>query len=102
MLIQGTNAPITIEFDDDTSNILDISVALVKDEKILAHWSKEEITLDGVFANCPLTQEKTMDLPTGNVSLEVKWTDTDGEVNFAQLVTLKVVKRVDQTILVEV
>lgn len=102
MLIQGTNAPITIEFDDDTSNILDMSVALVKDDKTLTHWSKEEINLEGVFAYCPLTQDKTMVLPTGYVTLEVKWTNKDGEVNFADLVTLKVEKRVDSTILLEV
>lgn len=102
MLIQGTNAPLTIEFDDSTSQILDISVAIVKDNKVLIGWTKEDITLDGVFAYCPLTQVGTMDLPTGLANLEVKWTNQDGEVHFAELVVVRIEKRVDQTILVEV
>lgn len=102
MLIQGTNAPIVIEFDDDTSSILDISVALVKDNEILIKWEKTNITLDGVFAYCPLSQEDTMKLTPNFAVLEVKWTNADGEVHFAEPTLVEIVKRVDSTILVEV
>lgn len=102
MLIQGTNAPITIEFDDDTSGILDISVALTKECKVLLDWKKDDVTFDGKFVYCPLEQEKTIHLPTGLACLEIKWTNSDGEVHFAELNMVRIEKRLDQTILMEV
>lgn len=34
MLIQGTNTPVVIEFDEDTADMKDISVALVCNDEI--------------------------------------------------------------------
>lgn len=102
MLIQGTNAPITIEFDDDTSSILDISVALAKENRILIKWGKSDVVFDGKFVYCPLEQAQTVNLPTGLACLEIKWTNPDGEVHFSELNVVRIEKRLDGTILVEV
>lgn len=101
MLIQGTNTPVVIEFDEDTADMIDISVALVCDSVVKKRWAKDEITLEGKFAYCPLEQEGTMDLPVGFANLEVKWTNREGEVNFSDVVVVKIEKRADHTILLE-
>lgn len=42
-----------------------------------------------------------MNLPIGFATLEVKWTNAEGEVNFSDVVMVKIEKRADHTILVE-
>lgn len=101
MLIQGTNAPIIIEFDDVITDIIDISVILAKDNKVLKKWGKADVRLEGTNCYCPLEQEDTINLPVGSATLEVKWTNDKGEVNFAETALVKIEKRVDSTILVE-
>lgn len=102
MLIQGSNAPIIIEFDEDTKNIIDLSVVLIKEENELKKWGKADVTLEGTNCYCPLSQADTINFTTGYGVLEVKWTNKKGEVNFAEIVNIKIEKRHDKTILLEV
>ena len=100
MLIQGTNAPLIIEFDSNV-DVIDMSIALIMGDKAIKRWGKSDVTIEGVFVYCSLTQQETIEMPTGTAVLEIKWTNRDGEVQFADRASVRIVKRIDNTILVE-
>lgn len=110
MIIQGSNAPIVLVFTEETFDIKDISVALVKDNKVIAKpdevlkvWSKDDIILDEEEFKvlCPFTQEETLNLPKGSAFIEVKWLTSTGEVWCSNITRTSVEKRYDSTILTE-
>lgn len=110
MIIQGSNAPIILCFEEEFERVSDISVALIKDNRlngrpnIVVHrWGLEDIELheDERTAICPLTQEETLSFPEGKALLEVKWLDSDGDVWMGCTVKTEIGKRFDKTILEE-
>lgn len=101
MLIQGTNAPIIIEFEESVEDIVDVSIALIKDDAVLKRWGKSDVRIEGTNIYCPMEQAETMDLPSGSATLEIKYTDANGEVNFIEKTSVRIEKRIDNTILVE-
>lgn len=98
MIIQGTNEPIIIQFDGDTSAITDISIALYHRDNLLKKWTMSNLTIDGDVVIAPMTQEESMGFIPGDAHLEVKWIE-DGVTQFAEISDAFVEQRCDNTIL---
>lgn len=101
MIIQGSNAPILLTFESSMDSITDFSAALVSRKlvdktSILKHWEKADIEVNETAVALPLTQEETMEFPSGVCSLEIKWVDEDN-VHFADVVNINVEHRADKT-----
>ena len=96
-LIQGTNKPITLTFSEEV-DFSDMSVELVNFLGIIKEWKKDELIINGPVVICPLAQEETINFPEGGANLEIKWID-DGVTEFADLVEIDIVPRMNQTIL---
>lgn len=99
MIIQGTNAPIVIEFDQaiDQMSELVISVWAVGGA-LVKMWEKDEIGIEGAIATCPLTEEETKAFPNTVVTIEAKGIDESGEMVFWDQMDVKVLKRRDKVI----
>lgn len=99
MIIQGSNSPIMLEFENDKSEITDFSAALFRGQSggELKQWQMDDIEISGNLIFLPLTQEETMGLPAGQLILEIKWVD-EKNVCFAKLVLMAVQKRNDKTV----
>ena len=103
MIIQGANEPVIIKFDSDIDipSFKDIHVSLVNkhSKKIMKHWSKSDITIDGCFCICPLSQQDTIQFIIGECYIEVKWLDHTGYVCFAKPINDEVIYRGDRDIM---
>lgn len=99
MIIQGTNAPIIFTFSDPMDEILDIEISLYNDRVEMKHWSINDVTIEGPTITAPLTQEESIKFPAGKCSLEIKWMDAEGRVNFANNISNTIVSRHDKTIM---
>ena len=103
MIIQGSNSPIVISFDDDVSGVTEWSVALFGEDKrgmpsvLLKHWGTEDIEVDGSTAYAPLTEEETMEFAPGVASLEIKWLEADDIVFQSATVRVRISGRKDKT-----
>lgn len=101
MIIQGANEPIVINFNMDISSFTEIHIALVnkKSKKVLKHWSKADVVIDGELCICPLTQQDTIQMPTGDCFVEVKWLDEKGSTVFAKPLEDRILNRSDKDIM---
>lgn len=99
MIIQGSNAPMLLIFDEDASCFSDLSVLLSRGGRKLRHWTMEDLQIDGSVVTVPLTQEETMVFPEGECTIEVKWLDSEGETQFAEVVRDTIAGRRDKTLL---
>lgn len=98
-MIQGSNAPIILTFDEDASCFSDLSVLLSHGGRKLKHWTMAELQIDGNVVTAPLTQEETMGFLEGECTIEVKWLDSEGGTQFAEVVRDTIVGRRDKTLL---
>lgn len=105
MIIQGSNNPIVLTFTENAEKLADISVALVKGNRVLYQWGKvdddAEMRIDGKTVYCLLTQAVTLNLPVGHCAIKVKWLDEDGQTEFSDTHYDVVVPWEDRTILKE-
>lgn len=99
MLIQGTNSPLVIQFDQDVSTMAKLVITLwsLTGEKI-REWDMAELTIDGDTAICPLTETETKEYPNTIVTIEAKGIDSDGDMVFWDQMDVKMVKRRDKVI----
>ena len=88
MIIQGSNNPITVTFQD----INDVpgssmSISLRNEIAELAHWSYDnlEVSEDGLTLSAPITQEQSMAWPQGPCVIEIKWLEVNGGTMFARV-----------------
>lgn len=101
MIVQGSNAPILLTFDNIMENVTDFSAVLVSrrlgdENKIIKQWTKDDIEIGGLDIILPLTQEETMEFPSGTHALEVKWVNEDN-ICFANVVNVNIEYRADKT-----
>lgn len=101
MIIQGTNVPITIEFDQDITNIpvivATIWSACCKNTDVLKVWNKSDMTVDGDKAVLPLSEQETSTFPE-SIYLEVKGLDGSGQTIFWDEELISVKHRRDRVI----
>ena len=108
MLVQGSNLPIIITFDDDPNTFQDISVAIYERTESSSNpillWNKENVLIDEYDVICPIDQTDLMspklvieeDL---NVAIEIKWLGEDDTVYNNETVYDYISHRKDSTIL---
>ena len=87
MIVQGSNNPLIIQFDADISDIPRLVVTLWKDKAgytsdLVKQWNTEDMLIDGDTAVCHLTEEETRKFPSGNLILEAKGLDENGNTIF--------------------
>ena len=100
MIIQGSNQPLLIIFDDDIrENVQDLSVSLYVMGGELKHWDMPDLIIDGDTATAKLTQEETASFPAGACHIEIKWLDLDGVTQFNKIISDQIVYRSDKRIL---
>ena len=104
-IIQGSNDPVQIEFyaDDDIDESLDFHIAIfTQDRTQIAHWTLEEIIIDGTTVYCPLTQDETIAMPAGGgCYLEMKRTRANGRLRHYERIPVVIEDRTDKHILRE-
>ena len=108
MLVQGSNLPIILTFDEDASTFQDLSVKVYErtgtaDNPILS-WGMNDVTIDEQEVICPIAQADLMspnlvlteDL---NVAIEIKWLGETDTVYNSALIYDYISYRKDTTIL---
>lgn len=99
MIIQGSNNPITLTFDSDLSEIPTIVATLwLGKGGMVKRWDKTDMDIDGETAVLPLTEEETAALTGGNIALDVKGVDSDGNIIFWDEAYMRVLPRRDSGI----
>lgn len=99
MIIQGSNAPIIIDFNEDLSIVKDMSIVLYNRQKELKHWEFSDLIMNDKQIICELTQEETLNFIPGSASLEIKWMEEDQLIQFCTVVSVTIVERRDSYIL---
>lgn len=100
---QGGNTPIILTFDADiTAPKFEASLHHPSVDEI-KHWSKDDIEVEGVVVQLPLTEEETLNFPSGHgFILSVKLLDEDGDVIFYDDEPVEISFRSDKTPMTEV
>ena len=99
MIIQGSNNPITLTFDADLAEIPTIVATLwLGQGNMLKRWDKNDMGIEGNTATLPLTEEETAALSGGNIALDVKGVDADGNIIFWDEAYMRVLPRRDSGI----
>lgn len=106
MIVQGTNLPIIITFDEDASTFQSLSVILRPRDSVTAikTWNLSSVEIAGPEVQCPIEQEDlfapnlniTEDL---NVAIEIKWMNATDTVENAAIFYDYISFRADNTIL---
>lgn len=100
MIIQGSNVPVTLTFPVSLSGTQQMEVSLCTEYgKELKHWSRDQLNIEGCVVSCLLTQEETISFPVGECRIEVKWLDSTGATNFADVIHDCIAYRADQTVM---
>lgn len=83
MIIQGSNNPIYLIFDEDY-DLPDgsLSVSLRNEVTEIKHWTYADATIDGLVYALPVTQEESSTWPEGRCVIQGKWLDGNGETLF--------------------
>lgn len=100
-IIQGSNIPIVLEFENDMATASKIEASLNNGDAELKHWSIDDVEIEDNLISLPLYESETMDFEGGTVRLEVKILDADDIIIFYNEIKLKVVSRFDKTRLTE-
>ena len=100
-IIQGSNSPIEIEFDQDVSGLSTLVVSLWSPLNVTRpaiSWEKSDMTISGANASCPITQAQTAALPVGHMILEAKGVNGDGVTVIWNRVVINVAPRYDRNL----
>ena len=98
MLIQGTNVPIKITFEQEVENLPKIVATLWQNGKLLKQWDKENMTIAGAVAILPLDEDETRTQKKGKATLEVKGLSNAQDVMFWEEATVEIAARKDKDI----
>lgn len=71
MLIQGTGAPLTVEFPIDIAESDSLEIMLLSGGGELRRWETAEMIIDGDTAAVPLTAAEWSSFPSEDISLEL-------------------------------
>lgn len=99
MIVQGTNVPLAVTFDEDVSSIPTLVATLwLKDGTLIKQWEKSDMEIDGETVYLPLDESETASIAPGFVSLAIKGLNDDDQTIFWDEVMVKVTARRDRTI----
>lgn len=100
MIIQGTNKPILIDFEQDMSWLKAIEIGLYsRDKQLLKKWDEHTVIINKNVIECPQTQQETVEYALGSCEILVKWLNLEGFTEFAEKIQDKVIPWTDKTIL---
>lgn len=109
MLVQGSNLPILITFEeDDPSTFQDLSVIVYPrgstSSSAILSWGINDVEIDGNEVLCPIDQEDLMPpnytiTEDTNISIEIKWLGEDDNVYNVAIVHDYIAYRKDTTVL---
>ena len=100
-IIQGSNSPIVLEFEDNMSTASKIECSLNNGDTELKHWSIDDVVVEENLISLPLYESETMNFESGTAYLDAKILDVDGVIIFYNSFKLKVVNKFDRTKLTE-
>lgn len=103
MIIQGSNNPLVIQFDQDMSGYDTLVITVWKGisagtYNILKRWNKADLTVSGDTVTCPLTEAETKTFPASSVNVEAKALNDDGDTIFWAEMDVNVMFRRDRII----
>lgn len=101
MLIQGSNNPLVIKFDQDVDGLSGLVVTLWTDSAApqrIKTWTLAEMEVEGNEAVCPITEAETAAIEAATVMVEAKGLNEDGYTVFWDAYKLKVKSRRDRVI----
>lgn len=103
MIIQGSNNPLVIQFDTSVEDIPVLVVTLWNSDiscpsKMIKRWDTQDMIIDNDTAICPLEEADTCKLHHGQVVLEAKGLDTNGNTIFWDEYKLDIKARRDRII----
>lgn len=99
MIIQGSNNPITLTFDESVADIPTLVATLWAGYgNMLKRWDKTDMGIDGETVTLPLSEEETAALSGGAIMLDVKGVDSDGNIVFWDEAGIRVLPRRDHSI----
>jgi len=103
MIIQGSNNPLVIQFDTDVDTMPVLVVTLWSEgsgcqAKLLKQWNVGDMDIIGDTAICPITERLTKSLPKGDLVIEAKGLDDQGNTIFWDQYKTDVLLRRDRVI----
>jgi len=98
-MYQGSNSPLRIRISGDVAAMTNISVLLHDGTTDVKEWEMVDLTIEDGRIFAPLTEAETLAFPTGNLTLEVKWSDGDGIVHIEPLRMIRVEARLDKAVI---
>lgn len=102
MIVKGSNEPIMIVFEDSIRGVSEFSISLFDDNhNLLKHWSRADMTFDEndeSIAYAPLLEAETLAFPACVASLEIRWSDVNGDITpIAHVSRIRIAQRYDTT-----
>lgn len=99
MMIQGSNNPLVIQFDQAVDSLPQLVVSLWSASgESLKTWALPDMMVSGDTAVCPLTEAETANIGGAKVTLEAKGLDGSGNTVFWDSVNVYVKTRQDKVI----
>lgn len=98
MIIQGSNEPLVIQFDESVDALDKLLVTLWADKpsrRLIRQWRETEMQIAQDTVTCPLTEQETAALPTGPLTVEIKGLDGSGTVVLYEAISIPVAFRRD-------
>ena len=103
MIIQGSNNPLVIQFDTDVDNMPVLVVTLWSETgcpaKMIKRWDVSDMEIVGNVAICPISERLTKSLPKGDLVIEAKGLDGEGNTIFWDQYKTDVLVRRDRVIM---
>lgn len=99
MIIQGTNIPLVITFDEDVSSCEALVITLWRRDRVkLKQWNMSDVTIEADVVTLPISQEESAAWPEGYNMLEAKGLDENGYTIFWEEAPVMIEGRRDKDI----
>ena len=98
MIIQGTNIPIQLTFEQDVSGLTKLVATLWQSGKLLKQWERADMTIIGNVVTLPLNEDETRTWKKGKIKLEVKGLNRSNQVLFWEEAFTEVLSRDDRNV----
>lgn len=101
MIIQGSNEPLAIQFNEAVT-VPGLVVTLWRGDELVKTWQKSDMVIDGDTVLCPLTAVETAAMPSVGHLVRIKGLDGNGQTVFWEDWAIDVLYRGDKGIQPEV
>lgn len=98
VIVQGSNNPLTVQFEDTVAGIPDIVCTMWREITLIKKWEKTDMLIDDDTIICPLSAEETAALIPTPHDILIKALDSDGNTLIYVDLRINVVARNDKDI----